>query len=203
MAERLMSRLAAAVIGRIRGQRHQAMLARRYPEYVVGRGSYGGLTVVEFGEGAKLHLGAYCSIAAGVHVFLGGEHRTDWVTTYPFNALDPRFALITGHPRTRGDVTIGNDVWIGHEAVVMSGVTVGDGAVIGARAVVAKDVAPYTIVAGNPAVMVRSRFPADIVARLSAVGWWNWSEDRIAAAVPLLLSTNIEAFLAAAESGAI
>ncbi len=179
------------------------MLAPRLPQYPVGEGSYGDLQVVEFGEGAKLKVGAYCSFAKGVLVFLGGEHRTDWVTTYPFSALDPRFAHIPGHPKTRGDVKIGNDVWIGREAIVMSGVTIGDGAVVGARAVVARDVPPYGIVAGNPAALVRHRFAPEIVERLLAVAWWTWPADRIAAATPLLLNTDIEGFLAAAEQGAI
>lgn len=185
------------------GLPNELMLAPRFPQYEIGRGSYGGLQVLEFGEGAKLHVGAYCSFARGVQVFLGGEHRTEWVSTYPFSALDRRFANIKGHPKTRGDVRIGNDVWIGREAMVMSGVTIGDGAVVGARAIVTRDVAPYSIVAGNPAAFVRNRFAPEIVERLLAVSWWDWSAERIDRAVPLLLAKDIEGFLDAAEKGLI
>jgi chloramphenicol O-acetyltransferase type B len=176
-------------------------LAERYPQYQIGHGTYGDLTVLEFGEGAKLRMGAYCSVARGVRIFLGGEHRTDWVTTYPFSALNRRFAAIKGHPRTRGDVVIGNDVWLGREAMIMSGVTIGDGAVVGAGAVVSRDVPAYGIAAGNPAALVRLRFSPEIVERLQRVAWWTWPPERVEAAVPLLLDADIEGFLHAAESG--
>lgn len=192
-----------SALRRLQGKPNGLMLAPRFPQYEIGHGSYGGLEVLEFGEGTTLRVGAYCSFARGVQIFLGGEHRTEWVSTYPFSALDRRFASINGHPKTRGDVRIGNDVWIGREAMVMSGVTVGDGAVIGARAVVTRDVAPYSIVAGNPATVVRNRFPQETIDRLLAVAWWNWPAERIDAAVPRLLATDIEAFLDAAENGLI
>lgn len=178
-------------------------LAQRYPQYEIGRGSYGDLSILDFGEGSTLRIGAYCSFARGCQVFLGGEHRTDWVTTYPFSALNRRFAHIEGHPRTRGDVVIGNDVWLGREAMVMSGVTIGDGAVVGARAVVTRDVPPYGIVAGNPAALVRSRFPPEVVERLMAIAWWRWPPERVEAAMPLLLDADLKAFLQAAEEGRI
>ena len=195
-------RILRVLTGR-RGRPGVTFLPERYPQYEVGHGSYGDLSVIEFGEGAVVRIGAYCSFARGCQVFLGGEHRTDWVTTYPFSALDRRFASISGHPRTRGDVTIGNDVWMGREAMVMSGVTIGDGAVIGARAVVTRDVPPYGIVAGNPATLVRHRFAPEVVERLLAIAWWRWPAERVERAVPLLLNTDIEAFLKAAEDGAI
>jgi chloramphenicol O-acetyltransferase type B len=177
------------------------MLAERFPQFDIGRGSYGDLSVQAFGEGASLRVGAYCSVAAGVQVFLGGEHRTDWVTTYPFNVIDRRFADITGHPRTRGDVVIGNDVWLGREAMIMSGVTIGDGAVVGARAVVARDVPPYGIVAGNPAKLIRTRFSETIVMRLLEIRWWEWPEDRVSRAIRDLQSDDIEAFIRKVDRG--
>src|SRR5262245_30271578 len=94
-------------------------LDRKYPQYEMVRGSYGDLTVLEFGDDATLRIGNYCSFARGCQIFLGGEHRMDWVTTYPFSAIDPRFFSIKGHPRTRGDVIVGNDVWFGRECMVM------------------------------------------------------------------------------------
>jgi acetyltransferase-like isoleucine patch superfamily enzyme len=175
-------------------------LQELYPHYRIGRGSYGGLEVYTWGEGATLQVGAFCSFAQGVKIFIGGEHRTDWVTTYPFNVLWEAGRTITGHPKTKGDVIIGNDVWIGTEAFVLSGNTIGDGAVIGARAVVTKDVEPYAVVAGNPARMVKKRFDEETIERLLRIQWWNWEDEKIGRALPLLLSQNIRAFLDAAEA---
>lgn len=170
--------------------------------YARGRGTYGTPRIFHWGEAARLSIGAYCSIAEGVQIFLGGNHRTDWVTTYPFTALWPQAASIPGHPATRGDVVIGNDVWIGNEAVILSGVRIGDGAVIGAAAVVSRDVAPYTIVAGNPARPVRTRFPEATVRRLLALRWWDWDERRIERYLPLMLCERVEEFLDRAEAEA-
>jgi acetyltransferase-like isoleucine patch superfamily enzyme len=175
-------------------------LQDRHPDWPVGRGSYGDPVVHDWGEGARLKVGAFCSIANGVQIFLGGEHRSDWVTTYPFNVLWPQAAGFTGHPKTKGDVVIGNDVWVGADAVILSGVTIGDGAVIGARAVVSRDVEPYQVVAGNPARAVRMRFEPRIVERLLALRWWDWDDARIEARLPLMLNSDIEAFLSACEA---
>lgn len=180
-----------------------ALIADRYPQYEIGYGSYGDLQVLWQNTPAVLRMGAYCSVAKGVQVFLGGEHRPDWVTTYPFTAISKEHRKWPGYPHTKGDVTIGNDVWICHDAVILSGVTIGDGAVIGARAVVAKDVPPYAIVSGNPAQLVRMRFPEEVVAQLLKIRWWEWPEDRVAKAMPMLLSSDLGAFLSAVESGAI
>ncbi len=176
-------------------------LSKRYPQYQVGVGSYGDLEVKTWGEDAMLTIGSYTSIAAGVKVFLGGEHRLDWVTTYPFNVLWGTAKHYAGHPKTKGDVVIGNDVWIGAEALILSGVTVGDGAVIGARAVVTKDVPAYAIVAGNPARLIKYRFERSQIERLLVEQWWCWSETEIQNAMQDLLNVNIEHFLAKAERG--
>jgi acetyltransferase-like isoleucine patch superfamily enzyme len=176
-------------------------LAERFPQFEIGRCSYGGLNVIDYGGGTRVRVGAYCSIAAGVQVVLGGEHRTDWVTTFPFSEIDPHFAHIKGHPRTKGDINIGNDVWIGRDAFILSGVTIGDGAVVAARALVSRDVPPYGIVAGNPATLLRYRFPSDVIERLTKAAWWTWPTERVEAAVPSLLSTDVLAFLDAVESG--
>jgi chloramphenicol O-acetyltransferase type B len=199
----LLKRIVSALRFQLKGGDSKFYLASRYPQHQIGQGSYGDLEVLEFGEGTKLRIGAYCSFAKGSKIFLGGEHRTDWVTTYPFSAIDPRFMAIKGHPRSRGNVVVGNDVWFGREAVVMSGVTIGDGAVVGARALVTKDVPAYAIVSGNPARVVRERFAPEIVARLQATAWWNWPPQRLEAAMALLLDADIEAFLQAAEDGRI
>jgi len=159
--------------------------------------------VHDFGEGAKLSIGNYCSLADGVQIMLGGGHRTEWVTTYPFSALDKQHRHIMGHPVSKGDVEIGHDVWIGREALILSGVKIGNGAVIGARAVVARDVPAYAIVVGNPARVTRSRFEADITKRLEALAWWAWPRARLDLVMPLLLNADIGAFLDAAERGLI
>lgn len=182
-------------------RRKSNLLAERYPNYDIGRGSYGDLRVLEWGEGATLTVGAFVSVAERVTVFLGGDHRADWVTTYPFNILWPAAKHFTGHPKTRGNVHIGNDVWIGAGATIMSGVTLGDGAVVGAHAVVSRDVPPYGIVVGNPARLVKRRFDDQTVERLLEVKWWDWSSEVIERAMPDLLSTNLDEFLKRAEAG--
>ncbi len=188
--------LCARVVGRGPAR----LLSVQFPQYSIGRASYGRLKVIDFGEGATLKVGAFCSFAVGVQVMLGGNHRPDWTTTYPFSARGRRFAHIQGHPVSRGDVLIGNDVWIGHEALILSGVTIGDGAVVGARSVVSRDVPPYGVVAGNPARLIRYRFSPEVVERLLSIKWWNWADSRIDEAVPLMLKPEVENFLDAVES---
>jgi chloramphenicol O-acetyltransferase type B len=163
----------------------------------VGDHTYGMPTVRRWPGSANLHIGKYCSIAEEVLIFPGGNHRPDWVTTYPFSGIDawPAAHQIKGHPSTRGDIVIGNDVWLGYGSLILSGVTIGDGAVIGARAVVTKSVPPYAIVAGNPARLLRYRFSQQDVKRLLALQWWNWSDEQVEAAIPQLLSGDLRNIL--------
>lgn len=170
--------------------------------YEIGDWSYGTPWVAHWGEPATLKVGRYCSIANDVYIFVGGNHRIDWVTTYPFSALAfqwPNAEGIPGHPATKGDVVIGNDVWIGMGATVLSGITIGDGAVIATRSVVTNDVPAYGIVGGNPARLIRHRFSPDVIERLLAIRWWDWPEERVNRFLPLLLSEDIEAFITAAQ----
>jgi len=176
-------------------------LAERYPHYRIGQGTYGDLEVLSWGEGTTLTIGSYTSVAAGVKVFLGGEQRVEWVTTYPFNVLWESAKQYKGHPKTKGNVVIGSDVWIGTEALILSGVTIGDGAVVGARAVVTRDIAPYAVVAGNPARVVKFRFDEEIIERLLALKWWDWSRAQIERAMPEMLNQEIALFLEKAERG--
>jgi acetyltransferase-like isoleucine patch superfamily enzyme len=139
------------------------------------------LNILQWNEGATLTIGKYCSIAHPVTIFLGGDHRTDWITTYPFGHIhgsqfgDP----MPGHPKTKGNVIIGNDVWIGADSKIMSGVTIGDGAVIAGSAVVVKDVEPYSVVGGNPAKLLKYRFSPDIIAQLRRLAWWNLPPETV------------------------
>lgn len=144
----------------------------------VGRFTYGfeNLSVRQWGEGASLNIGAFCSLADRITIFLGGNHRTDWVTTFPFGHIfqdELGGEDIVGHPATNGGVCIGNDVWIGSGASIMSGITIGDGAVIAANASVVKDVPPYHIVAGNPAKSIKQRFDDETIELLLKLKWWN------------------------------
>lgn len=166
-----------------------------YYQYEIGDWTYGTPIVLSWGEGSTLKIGKYCSISDGVIILLGGEHRVDWVTTFPFNVIFPGAKKFTGHPKSKGNVIIHNDVWIGREALILSGVEVGNGAVIGARSVVTKNVAAYSIVAGNPAKHIRYRFNEEIIRKLEKIAWWDWPVVKIEEAWPLLLSSNIDNLL--------
>lgn len=153
-----------------------------------------GASVRRFNNTAgRLVIGKFCSIADRLQVFLGGNHRTDWATTYPFGkvyteveALGP-FPDVTDSQPTNGDVIIGNDVWIGSNVTIMSGVHIGDGAVVGANSHVTRDVEPYWIVGGNPAELIRPRFDnAEVVARLRDLQWWNLPIETIKRIAPEL-----------------
>jgi acetyltransferase-like isoleucine patch superfamily enzyme len=186
----------------ILGRRKDAFYTRdwlREPYAEIGAHTYGKPEVVQFhGAEARLKIGKFCSIAGSVTIFLGGDHRTDWVTTYPFPVLSafwPDLPSISRSAVTKGDVVIGNDVWIGFGAMILSGVTIGDGAVIGARAVVASDVESYTVAVGNPARSVSRRFDEETVARLLKIRWWDWPDEVIAERISLLCSGDLRAFL--------
>lgn len=160
-------------------------------KYDVGRDSYGSPRIFSWGERSTLKVGKFCSIAEEVKIFLGGNHRSDWVTTFPFSALWPSATHITGHPATRGDVVIGHDVWIGYGATILSGVTIGNGAVIGAFSVVAKDVPPYSVVVGNPAKVVKKRFTEDKIEILQELRWWDWDNEKLIYAMESLLCSDV------------
>lgn len=177
----------------------------RYAKYKIGIGTYGDPKVEDYGNHATLEIGSFCSIARDVTILLSGHHRIDWVTTSPlthFFPTDRSFRLSHGHNTSKGNVVIGSDVWIGMGATIMGGVTIGHGAVIGAESVVTRDVQPYSIAAGNPAWFRRWRFSEDAIKRLLVLQWWEWPDEKIVRFLPLMLSTDIEAFLKAAEAEA-
>ena len=162
-----------------------------------GRHSYGDPQIFQWGEGAKLITGNFCSIA-NCKIYLGGNHRTDWVTTYPFGHINKHIFNKfdgAGHPQTKGDVVIGNDVWIGGNAVIMSGITIGDGAVIANNSHVVKDVPPYSIVGGNPAQVIKYRFTEEQIEKLLQIQWWHWDDGKINSNVHLLCNPDIDQFI--------
>ncbi|HEV7858354.1 MAG TPA: CatB-related O-acetyltransferase [Pyrinomonadaceae bacterium] len=167
-----------------------------YSSYNIGRWTYGRPEIYDGDEGGPLTIGSFCSIASGVKIVLGGEHHLNRVTTYPFNILFPDAESYTGHPHSKGAVTIGNDVWIGQDASIFSGVRVGNGAVIAARSVVRRNVAPYSIVGGNPALHLAYRFDGATISALQEIAWWDWPLDQIKEAWPLLLASDLKAFIA-------
>jgi len=168
---------------------------RKYSKYSIGEYSYGEPRILNWGEKATLKVGKYCSIAEGVTIVLGGEHKTSWITTYPFWVALKEFSSFPAHSGTKGDVVIGNDVWIGLNSLILSGVSIGDGAVIGAGSVVATNVDPYAIMAGNPARLIKKRFDQQTIDKLLKIRWWDWDIQRIKNNMPLLVSDNLKEFL--------
>lgn len=165
-------------------------------QFEIGDYTYGVPEVSALWQGARLKIGRFCCLAGGIKIILGDNHRLDWLTTYNFPIFPdqwPESAGIKDYWFTKGDVVIGNDVWIGQDVTILSGVTIGDGAVIGAGSVVAKDVEPYAIVVGNPARLVRKRFSEEAIARLLALKWWEWPEEKVRRHLRTLCSGDLEA----------
>jgi len=136
----------------------------------------------------KLIIGKYCSIGSGAVFMMGGNqgHRHDWMSTFPFFYQANIFKESKNPYQKTGDTTIGHDVWIGSEAMIMAGVTIGSGAIIAARAVVTKDVEPYAIVGGNPAEFIKYRFKHDKIEALLKLKWWDWSEEKVKEQMPMI-----------------
>lgn len=146
----------------------------------------------------RLVIGRFCSLACGVKfLFSGGYHTMASLSSYPFPIFYEEWNLnqedIAQAWDRKGDIVVGNDVWIGYEAVIFAGVTIGDGAIIGARAVVTKDVPPYTIVAGVPAKVIKKRFSEPIIADLLEMQWWHWPKKKIQENLSAIQSGDIEA----------
>ena len=149
----------------------------------------------------KLIIGKFCSIACGTKfLFNCANHSLKSLSTYTFPLFYEEWELeksnITTAWDNKGDIVIGNDVWIGYEAVIMAGVHIGDGAIIAARAVVTKDVPPYTIVGGTPAKEIRKRFDAEVIEQLLIQKWWDWSTDKIHQCLPYIAEGKLDELLA-------
>ena len=152
----------------------------------------------------RLTIGKFCSIACGAKfLFTSANHTLKSLSTYPFpifyEAWDTSVSEITEAWDNRGDIVIGSDVWIGYEAVILSGVRIGDGAIVAARAVVAGDVEPYTIVGGVPAKPIRKRFTPETIHRLERLRWWDWPREKLQLLLPLLRRGDLTALERAAE----
>lgn len=145
--------------------------------------------------GDKLYIGKFCMIASGVQFIMnGGNHLTEAFSAYPFAIFGHGWehAMEGKSYPTKGDTRVENDVWIGHNATIMPGVTIGNGAVIAANSTVTRDVAPYTIVGGNPATLIRQRFSDEVIALLLKLEWWNWDIEKITAKLSILTGNQIE-----------
>jgi len=155
------------------------------------------LNILYMNSGMQFSCGNFCSIADNLTVYLGGNHRTDYITTYPFGHIFKDIFSHTGngHPSTKGNVKVGNDVWIGNNVTIMSGVTIGDGAVIACNSHVVSNIEPYSIVGGNPAKLIRYRFSTEQIKSLLAIKWWDWDIEKIKGYITLLCSDNIDVFI--------
>ena len=145
----------------------------------------------------RLIIGKFCSIACGAKfIFNSANHTLKSLSTYTFPLFFEEWDLLKSEVASawdnKGDIIVGNDVWIGYDAVIMAGVTIGDGAIIGTRAVVTKDVEPYSIVGGVPAKEIRKRFAPDVIERLMELQWWDWQKEQIQKAIPAIQSGDIE-----------
>lgn len=160
-------------------------------DLIVGKYTYGRPKIIRYGTEETAYIGKYCSIARNVTFMLTGNHRVDWISDYPFPAFSAQWNIaknIKNYILSKGDIVVGNDVWIGYGSFILSGITIGDGAIIGAYSVVTKDIPPYTIVGGNPAKIIRKRFSQQQISRLLKLKWWNLPEEKIHKLIPCLCS---------------
>lgn len=149
----------------------------------------------EFGD--RLIIGKFCQIASGAKFIMGpANHRISSVTTYPFSVFGGRWSEQTPPHLSqlpfKGDIVVGNDVWIGRESVIMPGVKIGDGSIIGAYAVVTRDVPPYCVVGGNPAQFIKKRFHDELIQILLELKWWDFPEEKLVEFLPLLCDPDLE-----------
>jgi len=182
-------------------QKRLALHAQKLPsqaKLLMGEGSYGSPALR--GRLSTVRIGKYCSIADNVTFDAGENHNTGNISTYPFNILFPaECGHIKTHPVTKGDITVGHDVWIAAGAYILGGVVVGHGAVIGGRAVVSRNVEPYAVAVGNPARTVGYRFSPEDIEKLLMLKWWDWPRAKILKHVELLMSGNVDALIRASR----
>ncbi|RYX82917.1 Vat family streptogramin A O-acetyltransferase [bacterium] len=153
--------------------------------------------------GDKLIIGKFCALARGVKFIMNGaNHKLSGISTYPFqifgNGWEKVMPDLSDLPY-KGDTVIGNDVWIGFDALIMPGVKIGDGAIVSSRSVVVSDVPAYTIVGGNPAKPIRQRFEPGVIETLQSIAWWDWRIEKITRHLPIIVSGDIEALRACGD----
>lgn len=160
------------------------------------------INVYSVSDKYNVKIGKYCTIGAGLTIILSSAYRADWISTFAFEgqktgSFQSRFKKYAEKNlvSSKGDVTIGNDTWIGINTTIMSGVTIGNGAIIGANSVVTKNVEDYEIVAGNPAKHIKYRFKEEEITELKKIQWWNWPIEKIMENRELIESTNIKEFI--------
>ncbi len=143
--------------------------------------------------GDKLIIGKFCQIATGIKFIMNGaNHGLTGFTTYPFKIFGNEFSNLPLLSDNKGDTVIGNDVWIGYDVTIMPGIKIGDGVIIASKSIVTKDVEPYTIIGGNPALAIRKRFSTEVIDMLLQLQWWNWSVNKIVMYANVLLTNDIQ-----------
>jgi lipopolysaccharide transport system ATP-binding protein len=166
----------------------------KLPYCKFGDFTYGKPNVIRWGNIGTLTVGKFCCISENVTFLLDADHRMEWVTTYPFTSLKVQKHLKWMKPQpyieSKGNTIVENDVWIGYDATILPGVKIKDGAIIGAKSVVTKDVDSYQIVAGNPAKLIRYRFPQLDIFALLKIKWWDWDIQKIKQNVELMKNTS-------------
>jgi len=172
----------------------------KYKNYNIGVGTYGSPIIKDWGDGGKLYIGKYCSIANNVTILLGGQHKVHSISTYPFFSINSLLNNENNKCRvidrsTKGDVRIGNDVWLGEGVTILSGVSIGDGAIIGAKCVVAKNIPPYAIAVGNPFKILKYRFTEAQISALLEIKWWDWDSSKIKLFENDLMLNQIDEFI--------
>jgi acetyltransferase-like isoleucine patch superfamily enzyme len=176
---------------------------QHHPGYDIGEYSYGPLKILNQTD-AKITIGKYCSFADGIQIILGLDHQKDWVSTYPFPAIIEFGGIddVTQGPISKGDVHIGNDVWICQSAIILSNTAIADGSIVGAGSVVTKKfVDPYSVICGNPATIVGHRFPLHQRTELVKIKWWDWPFEKVVENLPMICSKNIQAFIDRHQTG--
>jgi acetyltransferase-like isoleucine patch superfamily enzyme len=158
------------------------------------------VNIISWSDKYFVKLGKYNSIGRECNFFLHANHRPDWVTTSsqlwgPVTHEIAQMHMEMGHPSCKGDIIVENDVWIGAKATIMSGVKIGNGSVVGSGSVVTKDVPPYAIVVGNPAVVVKYRFTEEQIQKLLDISWWSWDEEKIRDNAMNMWSSDTEVFI--------
>lgn len=158
-----------------------------------GFSSYGFPTIICYDGVSHLNVGNFVSFASNVSLLLGANHKRGLITTYPLTKIDS--SKLPKEANERGDITIGNDVWIGYGVTVIGPVTIGDGAIIGAGALVISDIPPFAIAVGVPAKVIKYRFNEEQINSLQTIQWWNWNLEKIKKEKDFLYSNSIQSFI--------